>query len=152
MIFFIIFIIIPLTEISVFIAVGDEIGILATLLLCLLTAIIGGFLVRQQGLNTLFRGRQALNQGYLPVEEIFDGFCIVISGAMLITPGFVTDIIGFSLLIPAVRRILRTHLSSRMEFYMDTSGQDYSSRPRGDIIEGDYEKVDPDQQEPHDKP
>jgi len=146
MIFFIIFVIIPLTEISVFIAVGDEIGILATLLLCLLTALIGGFLVRQQGLNTLFKGRQALNQGYLPVEEIFDGFCIVISGAMLITPGFVTDIIGFSLLAPHIRGLLRKHLAKRMEFYMETDGRKYSARPKDDIIEGEYEKMDPEQE------
>ena len=98
--FIILFIIIPLVEIYFFLLVGDAVGILQTLLLCVLTAIIGGFLVKKQGLETLFNAQKNLQGGTLPMKEIFDGFCLVVAGALLMTPGFFTDIVGFSLLVP----------------------------------------------------
>lgn len=148
MLFFVIFIIIPLMEISVFISVGDEIGVIQTLLLCFLTAAIGGYLVKMQGLDTLFRGRQVMNQGYLPVQELFDGFCIVVAGAMLITPGFVTDFIGFSLLVPPVRRMVQAYLSKRMDIYMETSASRKPQPPQSGVIEGEFERVEDEKDKP----
>ena len=76
MVLFIIFVIIPLIEIALFIVVGGEIGIFATLLLCVIMAITGSMLVRQQGLKTLFAAKDAMERGELPVKELFDGICI----------------------------------------------------------------------------
>jgi UPF0716 protein FxsA len=136
--FFIIFLIIPLIEIALFIAVGDEIGILSTLLLCVVTAIIGGGLVRYQGLQTLFKAQNNLRTGMLPLTEIFDGFCIVIAGALLLTPGFFTDIIGFSLLVPAFRTFARGFLSKTKHFRQNSTSKPHQSEI---IIEGEYETV-----------
>lgn len=106
MLLFILFLVIPLIEISLFIVVGDEIGIISTLLLCVLTAVIGATLLRQQGLRTLFTAQKQIDEGLLPLREIFDGFCLAIAGATLITPGFFTDFIGFMLLLPPMRDLL----------------------------------------------
>lgn len=149
MIFFLIFVIFPLTEIALFVAVGDEIGIIDTLLLCVVTAIIGALLIRIQGFNTLFSARQALDRHELPVQEIFDGFCLLAAGLMLMTPGFFTDSIGFALLVPRVRVFLRTalarHFSQRMQAE-DASGTARGPRrPEDDIIiEGEFERIDGD--------
>lgn len=142
MILFIIFIIIPLIELSLFSLIGEEIGLGMTLLLCLITAMIGGFLVRQQGLGTLMKGQSALRDGFLPIEELFDGFCIVIAGSMLFTPGFFTDAIGFALLVPPVRLLLRKELSKHMSFMSEASVHPAQRPQQGDIIDGDYERVD----------
>lgn len=143
MMFWIIFVLIPLAEISVFITVGDEIGLLSTLLLCLLTAMIGGFLVRLQGLETLIQGQRTLAEGHLPVDEIFSGFCLVVAGAMLITPGFVTDALGFSLLVPGVRSFLRRYLATRIEVMGQRPQERQKPHRNDDIVEGDFKRIDP---------
>lgn len=137
--FLVIFVIVPLLEVYAFISVGDEIGVLRTLLLCVLTAMIGGFLVRQQGLDTLFKAQAGLSQGQLPVRELFDGFCLVIAGALLLTPGFVTDTIGFSLLVPPFRTFLRSALSKHGKFNVHSKST-HTATEEG-VIEGDYETV-----------
>lgn len=139
--FFIIFLIIPLIEIALFIGVGDEIGLLKTLLLCVLTAFIGGMLVRHQGLQTLFKAQNNLRTGAIPLTEIFDGFCIVIAGALLLTPGFFTDIIGFSLLVPQFRHIARGFLGKTTHFQQT---KPHGTKSNGNVIEGDYETLDND--------
>ncbi|MEM6810919.1 MAG: FxsA family protein [Pseudomonadota bacterium] len=141
--FFILFITIPLLEIYLFLNVGDEIGILPTLLLCVVTAIIGGFLVKKQGLETLFKGQTNLNQGILPLKEIFDGFCIIIAGALLMTPGFFTDFIGFSLLIPFLRDFLKEKMLESGKFTQFTGRTSHQSTYSDDIIDGEYETVHP---------
>lgn len=143
MIFFLIFFILPLTEVMVFVAVGGEIGLLSTLMLCVLTALIGSFLVHKQGIEVLFRGRAALMEGVFPAQELFDGFCIVVAGAMLITPGFVTDTIGFSLLIPAVRRFAQERVTAYVEKRTAQSrGRCDLSHPVPGDIEGTYQRLD----------
>jgi UPF0716 protein FxsA len=122
--------------------VGDEIGVLKTLLLCVLTAIIGGLLVRHQGFETLRKAQTSLAQGQMPLDTIFDGICIVISGALLLTPGFFTDIIGFSLLVPVFRSFLRQTIVKSGKFSVHTAQNSHNrSRADSDIIEGDYEEV-----------
>lgn len=142
--FIIIFFIIPLIEIALFINVGEQIGLIQTLLLCLITAIIGGGLVRHQGLQTLFKAQNNLRTGILPLTEIFDGFCIVIAGALLLTPGFFTDLIGFSLLIPPLRTIYKGFLS-KTRYFSSKSDQNSPNQHYREsvIIEADYEEVKP---------
>jgi UPF0716 protein FxsA len=101
----------PLIELYFMIQVGSVIGALPTIALSLLTAVIGGYLVREQGLSVAFRARELMNQGVAPAFEIFDGVLLLIAGFALLLPGFVTDLLGFLLLIPPVRhRLIRRNL------------------------------------------
>lgn len=138
--FFIIFFIVPLIEIALFISVGEEIGLLQTLALCFITAFIGGLLVRHQGLQTLFKAQQNLRGGILPLNEIYDGFCVVIAGALLLTPGFFTDLIGFLLLVAPIRHFIRSLLSKSRHFSTKTAKNPYNRAE--DIIEAEYETLD----------
>ena len=98
------FIVVPLAEIAVLIQVGGWIGLWPTLALIVLTAVIGTAMLRQQGLSVLLRAQRQLEEGTLPVAEVFEGFCLVIAGALLLTPGFITDAVGFACLTPPLRR------------------------------------------------
>ena len=89
-------IVVPIIEITVFIQAGEQIGVWPTIGLVILTAIVGSALLRHQGLSALFNMRKNMNAGILPLNELFDGICLLLAGALLITPGFVTD--GFGLL------------------------------------------------------
>jgi len=100
------FIGIPLIEIYLFIQVGGAIGVWSTIGLVVLTAFIGTALLRQQGLATLARAQSQLDQQQLPMRELFDGVCLLVGGLLLLTPGFLTDALGFALLIPPLRAIL----------------------------------------------
>ncbi len=92
---FLFFIIIPIVEISIFITVGSNIGLLNTITIILFTAIVGIFLVRRRGLNLLFSARQNMYNGVMPTNEIKGGIFLLVSGLLLITPGLFTDCIGF---------------------------------------------------------
>ena len=147
--FFILFFVMPLIELYVFLTVGEEIGILKTLILCLITAVIGGYLVRMQGLGTLMKAQNNLRTGKMPLNEIFTGFCIVIAGALLLTPGFVTDITGFLLLFPPFRAFLRQFLTKNTHFKVygaqNTQKSTHNNNDDDGVIEGNYEKVDKNQ-------
>ena len=101
------FIGLPLLEIAVFIEVGGEIGVWPTIAATVVTALAGSVLLRAQGLATLTRARAQMDQGQLPAREMFEGVCLVLAGAMLLLPGFVTDFIGLLLFIPPLREVLR---------------------------------------------
>jgi UPF0716 protein FxsA len=101
-----IFIIIPLIELAVILKVNSFIGIGWTLGLIIITAFVGVKLLRQQGISTLLRANQKMQQGQMPAQEMAEGFLLALAGALLLTPGFVTDAAGFILLIPATRKAL----------------------------------------------
>ncbi len=144
------FIGVPLLEIAVFIEVGEAIGLWPTLATVVLTALIGTWCLRAQGLATLARARAQIDRGALPTRELFDGACLLIAGALLLTPGFVTDTVGFLLFLPAVRDILRgvlaRHVEGRMESHIYVDGREVHKRGRaGATIDGEFEEVaDPD--------
>ena len=154
------FIAIPIVEISVFIEVGGRIGLWPTIMIIILTAMIGTWMLRQQGLSVLFRIRENLDANRVPVRELFDGVCLVIGGAFLLTPGFVTDAIGFLLFIPAIRAVLAATIAARVIARADVHVHGHSqggwqSRPGpgpkdggGPIIDGDFEEVRPDDDGP----
>jgi len=100
---FLIFIFIPIIEIVIFITVGSNIGILNTIAIILLTAIIGIFFVKRQGLNLLFNAQRNMSQGIFPTQEIKGGIFLLISGLLLITPGFFTDCIGFAMFLRPIQ-------------------------------------------------
>lgn len=148
--FFIIFIIIPLLELMVFGAVGEEVGLFNALLLALLTAVIGGAVVRHQGMQTLRAVQDAMGQGKMPLGELFDGICLVAAGATLITPGFITDTVGFLLLIPAVREALRhvikNHTTWSAGVHTSSNFQQHprQNRKEDDVIDAEFEHIDDD--------
>ena len=149
--FFVIFIVIPFSELMVFMSVSDKIGLGTALLLSLFTAILGGAIVKYQGIKTMGSANDAMRRGELPSKELFDGLCIVAAGATLITPGFITDILGFALLIPAFRSTLRqklvqsgkfqtTGFSAEYREFHDANDNYRNADPT--IIEAEYETLD----------
>ena len=103
---FLVFIFIPIIEIAIFISIGQEIGVLNTIAIILITALVGIFLVRRQGINLLFSAQRNMSQGIMPTEEIKGGIFLLISGLLLITPGFFTDCIGFSMFLKPVQNFV----------------------------------------------
>jgi|TARA_B110000438_G_scaffold259767_1_gene269381 UPF0716 protein FxsA len=104
----------PVAEMWLLITVGSQIGALPTIGLVLLTAVVGAGLLREQGFATLWKGRQKLQGGELPTTEIAEGLILAVSGALLLTPGFVTDLIGFAGLIPPIRVLVATRIMKNM--------------------------------------
>lgn len=102
--FFSLFLLIPLIEIYLLIKVGSSIGALPTVFLVVFTAVLGALLLRHQGLYTYAKVQQALARGELPTMAMFEGLVLLICGALLLTPGFFTDAIGFLGLIPPIRK------------------------------------------------
>jgi UPF0716 protein FxsA len=144
------FLCIPIAEIAVFIKAGQIIGLGWTLAVVVLTAIIGTALLRRQGLKVLSQTQQKLDRGELPVGELFDGICLLVAGALLLTPGFITDFVGFALFIPPVRLLLGTFIlsrfvksgNSRIWINGEEVGPGAGRRSGGGpIIDGDYTDV-----------
>ncbi len=108
------FLTVPIVEIYLLIKVGQVIGAGWTVALVVLTAIIGVWLLRLQGLSTLLRARHKLEHDELPAQELLEGVCLVIAGALLLTPGFFTDGVGFLLLLPPTRQWLVRRLAARL--------------------------------------
>ncbi|GKY86443.1 FxsA family protein [Sinisalibacter aestuarii] len=153
------FIAIPLIEIALFIQVGGAIGLGWTLAIVLGTAVLGSWMVRRQGamaLDSLRRSFSALND---PTEPLAHGAMILFSGALLLTPGFFTDALGFALLLPPVRAWVFRKLSQRVKVQSFTMGQQTDTRyadpfreERGDVIDGEFEEVTPDKRPTHQPP
>ncbi|MFB9149144.1 FxsA family protein [Roseovarius ramblicola] len=136
------FIVVPLIEIALFIEVGGLIGLWPTLAVVVLTAVIGTTLLRRQGLAEMNRLRAALDGQGDPSAPLVHGAMILFAGALLLTPGFFTDTVGFALLLPPVREVIFARIRERIIVH-GARGRDGGGPARPDIIEGDYETVDP---------
>ncbi|ORE91602.1 FxsA family protein [Aurantimonas sp. 22II-16-19i] len=124
--------IIPVMEIAVFIAVGNLIGLWPTLALVVLTAVIGSVLLRRQGIGTLARIQAEMNAGRVPARELVDGVMILAAGILLLTPGLVTDTIGFLLFVPGVRGTIRRVISQRVVVMAKgTTSRGFGAGPAG---------------------
>lgn len=144
---FLAFLLVPLIEIALFIQVGGAIGLGWTLLIVVITAVLGTMLVRAQGMQALGQVKSSFNQMRDPSEALAHGAMILFSGALLLTPGFFTDAVGFALLVPAVRLAVFRWARSRIKVTsFSTHGP---ARQNPDIVDGDYTEVDPDQREVH---
>lgn len=111
----IVFTCIPIAELWLLIKIGSHIGVLPTIALVLLTGIAGAYLARMEGLATMLRVQQSLQQGLMPAEELMDAFIILIAGVMLLTPGFLTDTGGLLLLIPYTRNAFKRWLRRKFD-------------------------------------
>ncbi len=138
---------IPLLEIAVFVVVGGEIGVLATMGLIFATAVAGTFLLRSQGFGVARRIRATMEQGQIPGRDLVHGMMIMVAGVLLLTPGFVTDTLGFLLFVPQFRdagwRFLRSRITiitpggetrsrSRDPNVIDLESEEYTAGPRDD--------------------
>jgi len=121
------FTIVPFVELIVLIEVGKQIGTITTLIIIILTGILGASLARAQGFLVMSRIRDDLSIGKIPADALIDGLLILIGAIVLLTPGFLTDIIGFLLLIPVTRATLREPLRRYFKNKISTSSKFYSS-------------------------
>lgn len=143
---FLALVIVPIIEIAIFIEVGGALGFWPTMGIVVLTAFVGAFLLRHQGLATLEKARASLDQNRFPVDEVFAGLCLLVAGALLLTPGFFTDALGLLLFVPALRRTLGRqllrYLAARGQVEVQASGFQRETGP-GVVIDGDYQDVTP---------
>jgi len=112
---FLAFTLIPVLEIYLLIKLGTFLGALNTVIIVVLTGIIGAFLAKLQGLHTMIKVREGLNRGEMPAEEMLDALLILVAGIVLLTPGFLTDIAGLVILIPQTRVLFKRWLRKKFD-------------------------------------
>ena len=127
------FIAVPIAELAVIIQVGQAIGVWWTIALLIADSLLGSVLMRMQGRAAWRRFNQAVQAGRVPTREVLDGALVIFGGALLLTPGFVTDILGLLLLLPPSRAIVRGVLSRRLARRMVVSANRSRARPRYDV-------------------
>ena len=119
------FTIVPFIELTLLIEIGSRIGTLNTIMIVIITGIIGAFMARIAGFTVLMKIQNNLREGIFPKDELFDGVLILISGAFLITPGLLTDALGFFLLIPFGRLVVKRWLKETIKTRIDRNGITY---------------------------
>lgn len=145
-IFTVLFLVIPIVEIYFLIKTGEIIGVFPTIVLVVLTAVVGAGLLRQQGLATLARFQNNISQGKLPAQEMAEGILLAVGGALLMTPGFITDAIGFLCLIPISRNYIATFVMKKYALKSAAKTGAYAqanqwSQANDDVIDGEYSEV-----------
>ncbi len=147
-VFTVLFLLVPIIEIYFLMKVGDVIGFFPTAFLVVLTAVIGAWLLRQQGLATLARFQQNLSQGKLPAQEMIEGILLAVGGALLMTPGFVTDTIGFLCLLPFSRKYIASVIMKNSAAKASAKMGGFSQggqwqQSDSDVFEGEFTEVKP---------
>jgi UPF0716 protein FxsA len=117
--FFLFIVIVPAIEIAVLLYSGQLIGVWPTIVLIILTGILGTYLAKQQGLETIRRTQEQLRRGMMPGEAVLDGISILVGGTLLLTPGFVTDIMGLMLLLPPTRKFFKVLMLKAFKNWID---------------------------------
>ena len=146
MFLFFVFVVVPIIEIALFIQLGGLLGFWATMGIVVLTAMAGSILIRSQGFQAMQRLQASMSGGDDPVDSLVHGFFILVAGIVLVTPGFFTDAVGLSLLIPQVRQFLITYFSKHMSGYfhvVQTRQHPHQAQP--DVVEGEYVRLDEDE-------
>ncbi|SHL10246.1 UPF0716 protein FxsA [Roseovarius marisflavi] len=150
---FLAFIAVPLIEIALFVQLGGAIGLWPTLAIVVITAMLGSWLIRRQGAIAMSNLRQSFSDLDDPSEHLAHGAMILFAGALLLTPGFFTDAIGFSLMVPSVRRAVFNFIRARVKVERFEMGGQPPRDPRQphqpDIIEGEYQEVEPPKRPTH---
>ena len=154
--FLFVMIAVPIAEIAVFIEVGGILGLWPTLATVIVTAMAGTALLRHQGLATLLKAQESLARGRFPIDQVFDGLCLLFAGALLLTPGFITDAAGLVLFVPAarawVRRLAGRYLAAtgRVEMYGKATPGGGGGK-NATVIEGEFHEVRPEDSPPEDR-
>lgn len=139
--FLLFLLVIPVLEIYMLLQIGAIIGVIPTIVSVVATAVIGSWLLRQQGFSTLQRLQQNMAQGIMPAKELIEGPILLVGGALLLTPGFVTDAIGFLCLIPATRKHIVSYVLKHLVIPNTPHGEAPENN-RPDVIEGDFTRHD----------
>jgi len=142
------FIAVPIAEIAILIQVGQAIGVWWTVVLLVADAILGSLLARSQGRAAWGRFNVAIQSGRAPAREVLDGILILFGGALLLTPGFITDILGLFLLLPPTRAVVRGILTRRLAHRMVASATRARTRPGDFDVEGTAVDIDAERIEP----
>ncbi len=139
-----IFIIVPIVEMWLLLQVGGVIGAVPTIAAVLLTAMVGLALLRRQGLSTVLRVNQRMASGELPAQEMLEGIVLAVSGALLLTPGFFTDALGFAGLTPLLRQWLVARLVARVKVFDGNvgAGAGFRDEKSHKTLEGEYWRED----------
>jgi UPF0716 protein FxsA len=116
---FLVFALVPLCELYLLLKIGHQIGALNTILVVIVTGLVGAALARMEGLKTMLRVKDTLNQGKVPTEELLDALLIFVAGLVLLTPGFLTDLAGVALLIPPSRSWIKDRLRKRLRHWTE---------------------------------
>ncbi|SHJ86457.1 UPF0716 protein FxsA [Shimia gijangensis] len=154
---FLAFVSVPLIEIALFIQVGGAIGLWPTLAVVIITAMIGTYLVRNQGALAMGNLQRSFSELDDPTEPLAHGAMILIAGALLLTPGFFTDAVGFALLMPPIRVAVFKYARSRIRVQSFSMGSMHGhpsqppNHPNGgpDVIDGEFTEVDPNKKPTH---
>jgi len=144
LIFLLLFVGVPLTELYFLIKVGAQIGAFPTIFLTVFTALLGGWMVRLQGFSTLQRVREAMERGEMPAIEMLEGAILLICGVLLLLPGFITDVVGFIFLIPPVRRWLLTVGLQSSGILRPIQGAPAEPARKQEVIEGECRREEED--------
>jgi UPF0716 protein FxsA len=168
---FLCFLAVPIAEIAVFVEAGRLIGVIPTILLTIATAMLGTFLMRAQGIATLNRISQSIEKGETPVASVMDGMGIFVAGILLLTPGFLSDLLGLLLFVPPIRRSLGKWIFRKLarsggvhfSSYGASSSTDASARPQDpprarpstgsfkradDVVDAEFETIKPEETDP----
>jgi UPF0716 protein FxsA len=142
-IIFLFFLAVPFIEIYLLLTIGGVIGVFPTVLLVVFTAVLGAWLLRQQGFATWQRMQASLAQGAVPAYEMIEGPILLVGGALLLTPGFFTDAIGFACLLPQTRRKFAQYIIEKQLINAQTGSPFQQEKPKnGNVIEGEFKKED----------
>ncbi len=139
---FLVFLIVPLIEIYLLLVIGGIIGPFPTIAMVVFTAVLGAWLLRIEGFHTWFRLQQSLAQGKIPALEIVEGPILLVGGALLLTPGFFTDALGFLCLIPSTRRRIARYILKKRLIQPPPGGSGPDGGGESRIIEGKYQRRD----------
>jgi UPF0716 protein FxsA len=139
----VLFVVVPIVEIFAIITVGQAIGVWWTIALLIADSILGAMLMRSQGRAAWRRFNTTLAEGRAPAREVLDGVLVIFGGALLLTPGFVTDVFGALFLIPPTRAVLRRVLVRRFAARMVVSAPPRQRTARGGDVDGTAHEVDP---------
>jgi len=147
-----IFVVVPMLELLLLIKIGQSIGALPTVALVVGTALTGAFIISRQSLTVVGRSLEALSNGRTPVEPVLDGLFLLVAGALMLTPGLITDVVALALLVPPLRRrIARAAMrwalrrtQAHLETFTTDAGPERRRPSAGDssIIEGEFERID----------
>jgi len=134
---FLVVLVVPFLEIYLLLQIGGLIGPVPTIVLVVLTAVMGTALLRRQGLATWQRFQHSMAQGAIPAYELIEGPIILVGGALLLTPGFITDLLGFACLVPSLRRRIAQYLLEN--HLLQAAGFQATVKP-GDVLEGEFHR------------